>query len=450
MSNMYKSEKFSLEKVENKIQVIRNIDGAKTQPVEITEPIEEFSKRLVERIVEHGLLDTKDIQTKADEITTFIKSLIVKKKPAFEFEEFKPSVPVKPKTAVPITEYVPPEKPKPVEVDTSKLVMRYQELNKASLSHDMIIDILIKENPQIKLETIKQLLPEIKPKEMPSPAPKTVPIVTSEKLPVEEVPELPKEILDDYNAMSPSQKDWLGKLSQNYRVDMKTFILRCIKEAEQSKPPMLWLNRFYQYAITHNLVAVRGERCIHSIFAHSEGTFEATINPEADLKIDQCYVIGETGQVVRCIARSIGTRRKGLFPNLPHYTELALASNVDTIPLSYEFVKENLRKLKVVYDKLLTEKELSAYAGGIVTDIGQSKKGNVYYLTINDGSPLEYPWTFSIELPVDNPFNITETKIKASLHKPVTLYGFMKLVPASEAFSRDTVKIIPEWLWIGE
>jgi len=457
-------KEFYIVKVDEKnIKIVRKSDNSPTSPIKV----EENKDRLGRFLTANKLLEENVIEDFNKKFTEWWQQGAVNKEKVeavlgFEFKEEQKAIPVveteapveikpaEPKAVeVPkeLKEVSPKEKvtEKPKELDTIALVARFQELNKVKVPHDQIL-ILLEGEFHIPKEKIEEILPVITPISEQIAPPSPPPSITT-GVPIA----LPEDVVQDLKTLTTKQRALLKKLAEAYQTDEKVLVAKLVQEAEQSPVPMHWLNKLLQHAIQHKLFAVgRAERGLHATFATTEGVIEALVPSDIKLQIDQCYKIEEKGIIARCIAVSMGSRGKDLFPDLPTYKDVKLVANIGTIHKSFEIMRANLKKLSDVYAKLKTEKTTVDVVSGVVLEArGPFKDARLWYLNINDGSDLPYPYMISIEIPEENPFGIDGEQLRLSIGKTAFCYGFIKMNPAPEGFKWESIKIIPEYLLLG-
>jgi len=445
MSKQFDWEKFYIEKTDDgkSFQVVKKDTGARSKPKTIEGSLEELSKNIGKTLVAMGLLNKEQTDTFSEQFLSFLLEG-PPKTPTEDFlftEEPKPVPTVTTEKPVVLPEE--PEKPK-TEVPSDQLVMRYQELSRAKVPHEYAIQTMANETGLLP-QAIEQLLPKVTPLSQQITPPSPPPVIHTGGVTLSE------NVIQDLKSLPSAQREWIKKLAELYHTDEKTFVMKCVEEAEKSSTPMHWQNRLLQYSIQHQLFSMRKERCIHATFAHTDGVIEACLPPEMKLEIDKCYQIEETGKLGRLIARSIGTKPKELFPNVPYFKSVKEVGDIGTIYHSFDVMKSNIKKLSDIYERLKSEKEgiTDVVCGTIVDARGPYTDNSIWYLTINDGSPLPYNWMVSVELPSDNPFGIDDAQIRVSTGKTAFVYGFMKLIPPSESYSKDSIKIVPEFLVLG-
>jgi hypothetical protein len=258
--------------------------------------------------------------------------------------------------------------------------------------------------------------------------------------------------MEDISGMNTQQKANLTKLAEIYGSSETTLVNELVKQASESPIPMHWLNTFLQHCIRNQLVALAGDRVIHALMVDTEEVIEMLIDPKVQLAIDKCYMIGELQKPVRCVARSIGTRRKDLYADVPYYVEVAETADIATISRAFDVMKGSLEPLNQVWETLKRETETMTAVSGTIMEAREPRDG-LWYLTLHDGSPLPPRVRFSIEIgqldQLEAITGISAAEIRVSETKACLVYGYMKYLPATPQFSQDGAKIVPEYILFG-
>lgn len=455
----------------------------RSKPVDIkTDNLEWFAKAFIDAIQKNFPGTVKE-EEKNVVVKDFVSFLTAKAEPALEIpleteaEKTMPK-PVMKAVEVPLTKFGEKEKKEKVEkekekaIDLNKLVIRFQELHRQGLSHDVIYDMLVKETGVDK-ETIVRLLPvpeeAVSKERIAQPKAETVTettpssVATPVAVQVEEK-EFDITKLPGYQFLRPQHIEWLKILaSKVYNCSVESLVKRLVAESKKFKinSDTVWITLLFNEARSHNLIQLVKERVRHLIFAVKKNDSWQTINCLASrniekelnisLNINRCYKLPEFDVVGRLIAMSIPPYRDiNSYPKeyqKMKITKLEPTGDLPAIPYAHEIIKPLSLKQAIESVKDAVNKEIEDAVYGTIMQINEWANGNGAFLVIHDGD-MDVPlYSNKILLSYDNPFGIDEKTVSGIIDKLVLVYGYIQYVEPKGNFP-EGLTIRPMYLQV--
>jgi hypothetical protein len=451
-------------------KILLESEDGKKFAIPLKEPLDETFEKALNVLVSRGVVTKEEFPKLLEQMKSMVQPVV--EEIVVEEEHVEEKQPAAPPTTPP-----PPELPEiPAGVNIEKLRTRYEEM-KDILAIEQVLDLLSNEF-SINTETVAKLLniqfgttsppvspptPQQQPQPQPpqpkpvtvSPPPSQVPLTTFA------VPQqVQVDVSEEINKLSKEQLEWVRKLSEIYNTDTKTFLQRCLKEKAQSPTPTTLYNILFGYALKHGFIKSSTETAIHVLLVNRDGVLlEFLTSPDNAkiLQVDKCITVGDIGFVGRIVVAS-PPKKQSMFPDLPFYQKISEAVEVPSIPRSMQILARYITPLIELYHDLAKKKSGYAVVSARILDVNKPRE-DLWYIKVDDGtlSVSNVPTLMNrasigpITPDLLNMWGIKEEEMDSALlkNRTILVYGNAVLIPPSETFSKESINIYPEFVYIS-